>query len=158
MGTCCSTDNDQDPNADNNAKLSDPLLAAQEAAETATGAAALQSAVATGDLSASAQAAMNLAASAAALRNARGKGKQVAAAQDLAAAAEAAAARIEADEHSPMADVMVGMAKAATKIKLLAKVAPLVPIVGPTAGGILLGLARVCEAAARYRKQGKAAR
>ena len=71
MGTCCSTDNDQDPNADNNAKLSDPLLAAQEAADTATGAAALQSAVATGDLSASAQAAMNLAASAAALRWAR---------------------------------------------------------------------------------------
>ena len=52
---------------------------------------------------------------------------------------------------------MAGMATAASKIKLLAKLTNLVPLVGPTAGGLLHGLSRVCEAAARFRAAGKEA-
>ena len=52
---------------------------------------------------------------------------------------------------------MADMARAASKIKTLARVAGLIPLVGPSAGGMLHGLARVCEAAARFRAEDREA-
>ena len=69
------------------AKAATAITAVQEAADTATDAAALRSAMAEGDLNASAQAAIDLAESAMVLRGAKGKKDQISAVQDLAAAA-----------------------------------------------------------------------
>ena len=113
--------------------------------------------MAAGDLNASAQAAMDLAESAMMLRSAKGEDDQADAARKLAAASQAAAARIEAEDRSPLGHVMAGMAKAASKIKLLARLTAIIPVVGPTAGGLLHGLSQVCEAAARFRAGGKEA-
>jgi uncharacterized protein (DUF1501 family) len=52
---------------------------------------------------------------------------------------------------------MAAMAKAASKIKTLEKFAHMIPLVGPTAGGMLHGLAQVCEVAARFQADGKEA-
>ena len=104
------------------------------------------------------KAAIDLAEKAIALRDAKGAASQEVATKQLAEAATRAAARIEAEDKTMLGKVMASMAKAASKIKTLEKCSHLIPHLGPTAGGMLHGLAQVCEAAARFTADGKRAR
>ena len=100
-----------------------------------------------GDLNGAVKAAIDLAEKAIALRDAKDKPSQAEATKQLAEASTRAAACIEAEGKSALGKVMAGMAKAASKIKTLEKFAHMIPLVGPTAGGMLHGLAQVCEVA-----------
>ena len=130
----------------------------QTAAGAASDAKALAGAMQGGDLNGAAKAAIAFAEKAIALRDAKGAKSQAKATKELAEASERAAARIEAEGKSPLGKVMAGMAKAASKIKTLEKFAHMIPLMGPTAGGMLHGLAQVCEVAARFQADSKARR
>jgi hypothetical protein len=110
-----------------------------------------------GNLNGAVKAAIDLAEKAIALRDAKDKPSQAEATRQLAEASTRAAARMEAEGKSALGKVMAGMAKAASKIKTLEKFAHMIPLVGPAAGGMLHGLAQVCEVAARFQADGKEA-
>ena len=133
------------------------LATAKTAAGAASDAKALATAVQGGNLNGAVKAAIDLAEKAIALRDAKGKLLQKVATKQLAEASTRAAARMEAEGKSALGKVMAGMAKAASKIKTLEKFAHMIPLVGPTAGGMLHGLAQVCEVAARFQADGKEA-